>query len=167
MNLDIDYVSLETFNPIEALELIAKDNKWPLEKLSDEEASLDCVGRWGEFTLSFLWQEEFQALQFSVLSTLKVEKNKLQIIKDLLFSVNQKVWLGHFTIDESSDHVVFRYNSLIRGLSVSAQDHIEDLIDLAMTEFDRFYPAFDASLSQRKVANDLMFAILADPMGEA
>lgn len=165
--MEMEYAALEAYNPIEALEAIAKDNKWPLEKLSDEEASLECTGRWGEFTLSFLWQEEYNALQFCAVSDLMVTADKLQPIKDILFEINHKTWLGHFDIDDASQCVAFRYNSLMRGISMNTHDHLEDIIELAMTEFDRFYPAFKAVLSERKVANDIMVAMLADPMGEA
>ncbi len=165
--MEMEYASLESYNPIEALEAIAKDNKWPLEKLSDEEASLECTGRWGEFTLSFLWQEEYNALQFCAVSDLIVPEDKMQAIKDILFDINHKTWLGHFDLDSSSQYVAFRYNSLMRGISLNTHDHLEDIIELAMTEFDRFYPAFKAVLSERKVANDIMVAMLADPMGEA
>lgn len=167
LNLEMEYTVSESHNPIEALEAIATENKWPLEKISDEEASLECTGRWGDFTLSFMWQEEFSALQFCALSELHVKPVKLQAIKELLFDVNHKTWLGHFDIEENSQCIVFRYNSLMRSTSLNAHEHIEDVIEAAMTEFDRFYPAFRAVLSHRIVANDIMAAMLADPMGEA
>lgn len=166
VNMEIEY-GAESYNPIEALEAIAKDNKWPLEKLSDEEASLECTGRWGQFTLSFLWQEEYNALQFCAISDLVVDPARLSAIKELLFDVNHKTWLGHFDIEDAEQCITFRYNSLMHGVSMNSHDHIEDLIDMAMTEFDRFYPAFRAVLSQRKVANDMMVAMLADTMGRA
>lgn len=162
-----DLTFADSNNPIEALEAIAKDNKWPLEKISDDEATLECEGRWGQFTLNFLWQEEFQALQFCCMSHLTVPAERLQKIKDMLFEINHKTWLGHFDLEHDDNIIVFRYTSLMRGFVANGQDHIEDLIDLAMTEFDRFYPAFKAVLAQRIVANDVMMTMLADPMGEA
>jgi hypothetical protein len=154
-------------NPIDALEAIAKENKWPLEKISDEEASLECEGRWGQFTLSFMWQEEYQALLFCCTSNLSVPMEKLNTVKELLCDINHKTWLGHFDVTDEERNVFFRYTSLMRGFSANGQDHIEDLIELAMTEFDRFYPAFKAVMGERRVANDVMMTMLADPMGEA
>jgi hypothetical protein len=159
--------AMDSPNPIDTLEAIAKENKWPLEKISDEEAALECEGRWGQFSLNFLWQEEFQALQFCCISTLKVPPMKLARLKELLFDINHKTWLGHFDLEHEDHTVVFRYTSLMRGFIADGQAHIEDLIDLAMTEFDRFYPAFKAILSERIIANDIMVTMLADPMGEA
>lgn len=165
--LQFDYGPIEGHNPIEALEAIAKENKWPLERIANDEASLECEGRWGQFTLGFLWQEEFQSLQFCCASNLRVTAAKRNAIKDLMFEINQKTWLGHFSVDESDGAIIFRYTSLMRGFSLHVHEHIEDMIDMAMTEFDRFYPAFKATLTERKVANDVMLTMLADTMGEA
>ena len=162
-----DFSVVDSNNPIESLEAIAKENKWPLEKMSDEEASLECEGRWGQFTLNFLWQEEYQSLLFCCASDLKIPSGKMSAVKDLLFDINHKTWLGHFDLDDSDNAVIFRYNSLMRGYNISGHEHIEDLIELAMTEFDRFYPAFKAVVTERKVANDIMLTMLADAMGEA
>ena len=38
----------ESQDPIAVLEIIASENKWPLEKHADDEVSFDCIGRWGE-----------------------------------------------------------------------------------------------------------------------
>ena len=167
-DIQFDFPYVDSANPIETLESIAKENKWPLEKISDEEATLEVEGRWGQFNLSFVWQEDYQALLFCCTSDLRVPKEKMQAIKDMLFDINNKTWLGHFDLDDSDEKfVLFRYTSLMRGYTLNAQEHVEDLIELAMTEFDRFYPAFKAVLSERKVANDIMITMLADPMGEA
>ena len=167
LDTQFDYAVIDSNNPIEALEAIAKENKWPLEKISEDEASLECMGRWGQFTLSFIWQEEFQALQFCVVSNLAIPLAKMNAVKELLCDINHKVWLGHFDIEEIDRFVTFRYTSLMRGYALNGQDHLEDLIELAMAEFDRFYPAFKAVVTERKVANDVMLTMLADPVGEA
>jgi hypothetical protein len=166
-DLNFDYTIVDSANPIEWLETIANENKWPLEKISDEEATLECEGRWGVFTLSFLWQEEYQALQFCCTSDLKVPVEKIDAMKGLLFDVNHKTWMGHFDLEEHERWVVLRYTSLMRGFAMHGQEHVEDIIEASMTEFDRFYPAFKSVLSDRKVANDIMMTMLADAMGEA
>lgn len=167
-DIQFDYPYMDAVNPIDTLEAIANENKWPLEKTSDDEASLEIEGRWGQFTLNFLWQEEYQALLFSCTSDLRVSVDKIPAIKEMLFEINNKTWLGHFDLDDSDErYVLFRYTSLMRGYTLNAQEHVEDLIELSMTEFDRFYPAFKAVLSERPVANDVMITMLADPMGEA
>lgn len=154
-------------NPLEWIEAIAEQNNWPLEKHSDTEFSFDCEGRWGNFTLSFMWQEEFQAMQFCCASNLAVPALHFSQIKKLLFKVNHKMWLGHFDVSDSENTIIFRHTSLMRGLTYAGQEHIEDLIDIALTEFDRFYPAFKMQVTTREVANDLMNTALFETVGEA
>lgn len=153
-------------NPLEWIEDIARQNDWPLEKQSDTQMSFDCEGRWGNFTLSFAWQEDFQAMQFSCASTLAVPDLHFSQIKKLLFKVNHKLWLGHFDLNEDNN-IIFRHTSLMRGLTYAGQDHIEDLIDIALAEFDRFYPAFKMQVATREVANDMMNTALFETVGEA
>ncbi len=154
-------------NPIEWVEEIAAENDWPLEKHSETHVSFDCQGRWGEFTVSFLWQEEFQAMQFSCASSLNVPHLYLNPIKDLLFRVNHKIWLGHFDIDDGDQTIMFRHTSLMRGVNFAGQNYIEDLIDIALAEFDRFYPAFRMQVATKEVANDLMNTVLFETVGQA
>ena len=164
----------EHADPIAVLEVIAEENKWPLEKHADDEASFDCLGRWGELTMSFLWQDEFQSLQLCCLSDLKVNAEKRDAVRNMLYEVNRKTWAGYFSLDDNEDYVVFRYTSLMRQMAGDVQEHIEDMLEIALAEMDRFYPAFQSVLQQRihpdsltPPANDMIFALLAEPMGEA
>jgi hypothetical protein len=162
-------------DPISVLEVIANENKWPLEKHAEDEVSFDCIGRWGELTMSFLWQEDCQALQICCYSDLQVAGPNRKAIINMLYEVNRKVWAGLFTLDDNEEYVVFRYTSMIRHMHSDLQSHIEDLMEVALAEIDRFYPAFKSTLqpilsSSGTVidfASDMMVSLLADRMGEA
>jgi hypothetical protein len=161
-------------DPISVLEMIAVENKWPLEKHAEDEVSFDCIGRWGELTMHFLWQEDCQALQICCSSDLKVTPDTRQSVIDMLYEVNRKVWAGMFTLNDDQDYVMYRYTSLIRHIGQDVQSHIEDMMEIALAEMDRFYPAFQALQPQRpssvnhiRVANDMIVTMLAEPMGEA
>ncbi|HEY1096077.1 MAG TPA: YbjN domain-containing protein [Alphaproteobacteria bacterium] len=164
----------ESQDPIAVLEVIASENKWPLEKHAEDEVSFDCIGRWGELTMSFLWQEDCQALQICCYSDLQVHGGNRKAILDMLYEVNRKVWAGMFTLDDNEEYVIYRYTSMLRHLNSDTQSHIEDMMEIALAEVDRFYPAFQSISKPRQatdsnplVANDMMVALLAEPMGEA
>ena len=162
----------DVHDPIAALESIATENKWPLEKHADDEVSFDCIGRWGELTMSFLWQDDCQALQLCCMSDLRVTDVTRKAVQDMLYDVNRKVWAGFFTLDDAEDFVVYRYTSLLRHTHGDMQEHVEDLIEIALAELDRFYPAFQ-SVTQitaqptPRVTNGVLLSLLTDPMGEA
>ena len=169
----------ETSDPIAALEIIAEENKWPLEKHADDEASFDCIGRWGELTMNFLWQDEYQSLQLCCMSDLSVNDATRDAVKTMLYEVNRKTWAGYFTLDDAEDYVVFRYTSLMRHMSGDVQEHIEDMLEVTLAEMDRFYPAFQAAINgngapsnmvsspANDMHNNMLVALLAEPMGEA
>ena len=73
---------------------------------------------------------------------MKVPANKREQIYALLAMANEKLWLGHFDLWSEENLPVFRHALLLRdGISVSSE-LMEDLVDIAVTECERFYPAF-------------------------
>lgn len=168
-------------DPIAVLETIAEENKWPLEKHAEDEVSFDCIGRWGELTMSFLWQDEFQSLQLCCSSDLKVTEQNRSAILDMLYQVNRKTWAGFFMLDDSEEYVVFRYTSLMRQTNSDIHAHIEDMLEVALAEMDQFYPAFQSVVqSHNAVTQDnsaasvvphanhaMLLTLLAETMGEA
>jgi hypothetical protein len=166
---------MDSQDPISVLEMIATENKWPLEKHAEDEVSFDCIGRWGELTMSFLWQEDCQALQICCYSDLRVSEANRKSAIDMLYEVNRKVWAGLFSLDDNEEYVVFRYTSMMRHIGNDTQSHIEDMMEIVLAEMDRFYPAFQALNQTRmpaepnsiRVANDMIVTLLAEPMGEA
>ena len=55
----------------------------------------------------------------------------------------------------------------MRGLSGVNSEQIEDLVDIAVSECERFYPAFQLVVWGGKPAEEAMAAAMIDPIGEA
>jgi hypothetical protein len=55
----------------------------------------------------------------------------------------------------------------MRGLSGVNSEQIEDLVDIAVSECERFYPAFQLVVWGGKPADEAMAAAMIDPIGEA
>ncbi len=62
---------------------------------------------------------------------------------------------------------MFRHAMLLRGLGGASTEQIEDLVDIALNECERFYPAFQFVLWGGKSAQDAVAAALLDTVGEA
>jgi hypothetical protein len=45
-------------NPIDLVEEIVLANEWPHDRSSDEEMVVEISGRWCDYRLLFVWQEE-------------------------------------------------------------------------------------------------------------
>jgi len=60
--------------------------------------------------------------------------------------VNEKLWLGHFDLSGDDGVIMYRHAQLFRGAQGCAPEQLEDLLDIAITECNRFFPAFQSVL---------------------
>ena len=86
-------------------------------------------------------------------------------IYELLGLINEQLWLGHFDLWSEDGVILFRHASLM-GDAVSVGT-CEELIDIAISTCERFYPAFQFVLWGGKSAGDALVASLIDTVGEA
>ncbi len=154
-------------NPIDLVEEIVLANEWAHDRASDEEMVVEVKGRWCDYRLYFVWQEEISALHFSAGFDMKVPKARRPAVYELLALVNEKLWLGHFDVASDDNSPAFRHAVLLRGALGASVEQIEDLVDIALSECERFYPAFQLVLWGGKNAEEAMTAAMIDPVGEA
>ncbi|HLZ68134.1 MAG TPA: YbjN domain-containing protein [Aliidongia sp.] len=154
-------------NPIDLVEEIVLANEWPHDRSSDEEMVVEISGRWCDYRLLFVWQEEISALHFSCSFDMKVPKARKPPVYELLATVNEKMWLGHFDICSDTGLPMFRHAVLLRGAMGASVEQIEDLVDMALTECERFYPAFQFVIWGGKTAEEAVISAMIEPVGEA
>jgi hypothetical protein len=154
-------------NPIDLVEEIVLANEWAHDRVSDEEIVVEITGRWCDYRLYFVWQEEISAMHFSCGFDMKVPKGRKAAVYELLALVNEKLWLGHFDLASDDNTPAFRHAILLRGAMGASVEQIEDLVDIALSECERFYPAFQLVLWGGKTAEDAITAAMIDPVGEA
>ena len=63
-------------NPIDLVEEIVIANDWAHDRAGDDELIVEIPGRWCDYRLYFLWQEELTALHFSCGFDMKVPKRR-------------------------------------------------------------------------------------------
>jgi hypothetical protein len=154
-------------NPIDLVEEIVLANEWAHDRTSDEEMVVEVTGRWCDYRLYFVWQEEISALHFSCGFDMKVPKARKGAVFELLATVNEKLWLGHFDVSSDDHSPAFRHAVLLRGALGASVEQIEDLVDIALSECERFYPAFQLVVWGGKTPDDAITAAMIDPAGEA
>ena len=154
-------------NPIDVVEEIVAANDWAHDRTSEEELIVEISGRWCDYRLYFVWQEELSALHFSCGFDMKVVKGRRRAVYELLALANEKLWLGHFDLSADDNSPSFRHAVLLRGLLAASAEQIEDLVDIALSECERFYPAFQLVLWGGKSPEDALAAAMIDPVGEA
>jgi len=156
-----------THNPLDIVEEIVIANEWAFDRSSDEEMIVEIGGRWCDYRLYFVWQKEISALQFSCQFDMKVPGTRKPAIHELLAEINSKMWLGHFDIGSDEQTPMFRQTVLLRGARSASVEQIEDLVEIAVAESERYYPAFQFVIWGGKSAQEAVSAAILDTVGEA
>ncbi len=164
-------LSLETTvgsaNPIDLVEEIVQANEWMHDRATDDEMVVEISGRWCDYRLLFLWQRELNALHFSCAFEMKVPRVRRAAVFELLAVVNERLWLGHFDLACDDHSPAFRQGVLLRGAYGATVEQIEDLVEISLSECERFFPAFQLVVWGGKSAEEAIAAAMIDPIGEA
>ncbi|NGM22107.1 YbjN domain-containing protein [Roseomonas stagni] len=154
-------------NPLDVLEQIVAANEWAFDRRSDSEMAAEAPGKWCDYGLYFSWSHEISAMHFSCTFDMKVPAGKRERLFELLALANEKLWIGHFGIDSDDGVPVFRHSVLLRGAPGASAESLEDMVDIAITECERFFPAFQFVLWGGKAPADALQAAMLDCVGEA
>lgn len=154
-------------NPIDLVEEIVVANDWTHERASDDELIVEITGRWCDYRLYFLWQEELGALHFSCGFEMKVTPGRRFAVYELLALANEKLWLGHFDLSAEDSSPIFRHAVPLRGVATASAEQVEDLVEIALSECERFYPAFQLVVGGGRSASQAIAAAMIEPVGEA
>ena len=152
-------------NPLDILEEIVTANEWLFDRTNDDELIVELSGRWCHYRMFFVWQKEIGALQFSCQFDMKVPDGKREDVHDLLAMLNDRMWLGHFNLDMHQNMPLFRYTVLTRGGRTPGIESLEDLVEIALTECERFYPAFQLVIWGGKRPSEAMASSMIDVAG--
>ncbi len=156
-----------TANPLDIVEEIVHANDWAFDRTSNDEMVVEVSGRWCSYRLFFFWQDEISAMQFSSTFDMKVPSQRRADVMELLALVNEQMWLGHFDLDSDDSTLMFRHTTLLRGAQAASVEQLEDLVEIALTECERFYPAFQFCVWGGKSAGESVSAAILDTVAEA
>ncbi len=155
------------FHPLDLVEEIVAANDWQFERAEADELIADVGGRWADYSLMFGWRQDMRMMQFACACDLRVTVERRSALYEMLSLVNDQMPLGHFVVDADSNLLVFRHASLMRGQGSPTVEQLEDMVELALEECDRFYPAFQYMLWGGKSASDAVACALLEPVGRA
>ncbi len=154
-------------NPLDILEQIIAANEWAFERRSDGEMAAEAPGKWCDYGLHFSWSHEISAMSFTCAFDLKVPAERREKLYELLALANDRLWIGHFGLEAEEGVPVFRHSVLLRGAPGASAESLEDMVDIAITECERFFPAFQFVLWGGKAPAEALAASMLDCVGEA
>lgn len=165
-SLQTDYQP-STSNPLDVLEALFSENEWPFERAGESELVVETTGGWCDYRLFFAWREDMHALYFTCAFDSRIPAEKRRAVNDLLALINEKMWMGHFDLSTQDQTPMFRHTVPTRGAKGLSVEQLEDLMDIALAECERFYPAFQFVLWGGYAPEEAVASALIDTQGEA
>ena len=117
--------------------------------------------------LYFSWNKDVDAVHFTCAFDMRVVEEKRRAVHELLALINERMWLGHFGLWDEEGLPMFRHALPLRGAIGPTPEQMEDLLDIAIVECERFYPAFQYVLWGGQTATDAVAMAMIDTVGEA
>jgi hypothetical protein len=154
-------------NPLDLVEQVITANDWAFDRRSDSDMAAEAPGKWGDYGLYFCWSHEISVMHFSCAFDLKSPAKRRTALYELLAKANEKLWIGHFGMDEDTGMPIYRHSILLRGTPQASSESIEDLVDIALTECERFFPAFQFVLWGGKAPDEALESAMLECVGEA
>ncbi len=154
-------------NPLDVVERLAGANDWAIDRRNDQEMSVQAPGRWCDYSLFFAWNEAVSAIHFTCAFDMRVPAERRRQVRELLALINEKMWLGHFGVWDDEGLPMYRHAMPLRGTAGPSVEQMEDLVDTAISECERFYPAFQYLIWGGKTAEEAVAAAMIETVGEA
>ncbi len=154
-------------NPLDVMEQIVGGYEWAFDRRTDTEMAAEAPGKWCDYGLYFSWSREISAMHFTCAFDLKVPSTQRRALFELLALANERLWIGHFGMDPEDGMPLFRHAVLLRGAAGASVESLEDMVDIAITECERFYPAFQFVLWGGKSPAEALECAMLECAGEA
>jgi hypothetical protein len=159
--------NLNSSNPIDYVEDIIHSKKWSFSRADDDELVADISSQWCQYRLYFSWSEQIRAINFTVTFDLKFPFSTLGTIHELLALINEKLWIGHFDITSKNGIPAFRHTLLVLQKNEMLYSQLEELVDIAIYECEKYYPAFQLILFEESQPQEALQLCLCEPLGTA
>lgn len=138
-----------TYNPIDVVEEIFRAKAYELERRSEHEIVIEVQGKWNDLLLFFNWEENMHCLHMSCLMDIKTSIEDRSKIFELMALANEELWLGHFSYWAEEHMPVFKHSVILSADDEFVlENKIAQMIEIAIKECERMYPAFNAVLTQ-------------------
>ena len=159
---------LDDHNPLDFVEELANHKSWYFKRIDHNNMLLQLAGQRSKFDINLQWNDEFCALQFRCMLDMKIDDASRDVAADFLLQTNEDLFMGHFVIDTPTCQPCFRYSMMLEHIpSAVSIEMINDAIDTAILESDRFYNTFKMLSNGSIHSHELLNAAMMETLGEA
>ena len=163
IHLEID----RSEHPLDVVERLASLRHWIFDRAEADEMSISVAGRWADYDIAFTWIEDVEAMHMACAFDLKVPERRRQEVLQLIASVNEQLWVGHFDLWSTENVVMFRHALLLAGGADPTDGQCETMLRVAVEACERYFQAFQFVIWAGKSAREALDSVLFETEGEA
>lgn len=157
----------ESTDPLDAVEALMMAQNWNFTR-EDNQINIEVRGQYGAYRIFFIHEDDMHAMQFCVQYDFTIHDDHHLEATQTLAKVNEKLWLGHYEIPSDSNIPTFRYTMLLTGMSgANANAQFGEIIEVALTQCERFYTAFHLLANGHDMNDKTMPLALMETKGAA
>ena len=154
-------------NPIDIVEDVIHSRKWNFSRAAEHELVAELASYFCQYRLYFSWSKQIRAINFTVTFDIKFPKTKSNHVYELLSKINEKLWIGHFDVTSKNGIPAFRHTVLEPSENEILYNQLEDLVDIAVYECEKYYPAFQLILFEDNSPEEALTLCAFETVGNA
>ena len=157
----------DDIHPIDIVENIAEYHDWDFDRIGQDQIAMAVEGQWRTYSITLAWSSYDETLRLICTFEMEPPEARLPQLYETLNAVNDQCWNGPFTFWAAQKLMVWRYGLVLSGEQVASPEQIDTLINAAVMNAERFYPAFQLVVWGERSPADAIQVAIAEAYGRA
>jgi hypothetical protein len=167
MSLTEQYYQTDDLDPIDIVESLAEHHDWEFDRVAEDQIAMSVQGQWRTYSLTLAWAPQDESLRLVCTFDMDPPAGRRPELYEVLNAANDRCWLGAFTWWEEAKLMVYRYALSLSGNQIAAPEQIDRMIDAAIRNAERFYPAFQLVCWGDQSPKEAIEVAIAEAYGRA
>ena len=161
------YLQTEDLHPIDIVETLAEHHEWDFDRIADDQIAMAVEGAWRTYSITLAWSHYDETLRLVCTFEMEPPEDSLPALYETLNAANDMCWAGAFTYWREQKLMVYRYGLVLSGGAMAGSEQIDRLLSTAVTNCERFYPAFQLVCWADQSPEEAMQVAIAEAYGRA
>ena len=140
---------------------------WSVKRVDANNAILRASGVWKTYDLAVSRIPHREAVLIVCAFELRQSRDRTDAVLETMRRHNDRLLFGHFSLSVEAGVVSFRYALPASDEGEGLDSTLDRMLDLAVRECDRFYPALRLSASANLEPSRALASAMMDPVGRA
>ncbi len=136
------FLNSTEIHPIDIVETLAEHHAWDFDRVADDQIAMAIVGQWRTYSITLAWSHVDETLRLVCSFEMDPPEDRLPQLYEAMNLANDHCWAGGFTLWLDHKLMAYRYGLVLTGGEVAGSAQLNQLVQTAVRNAERFYPAF-------------------------